>query len=655
MQSHGLIQGFLKLLRRVMYFRVRSQIVNLDLKELNIQGEEPVFYVTRYRSLADSLVIDHECEIADLPRPLETFEITENSQESSQKNLKIQHRVIPLTRPGLALGSSTTRYFSDRLRSLVQFGIDNPDFEAKLVPVSVFWGRSPRVEGSFWQVILSDSWSVPGMLRKLMMVIFKGRQTHVQFSAPYSLRQLISDEPTPDRVISKTHRLIRNRIRRQREAFIGPDLSHRRTLVKSLLEQPSVVQLIQREAEKANVKPAKIQAKAYKYANEIAADYSHVVIRCLHILLRWLWTKLYDGVVLHNEQNLQNLAAEHAIVYVPSHRSHVDYLLLSYVLYELGLVPPHIAAGINLNLPIIGPILRRGGAFFMRRSFRDNPLYATIFSEYIHRVLDRGFAIEYFIEGGRSRTGKQLLPRPGMLRMTLQSYAQSNNKSLMFVPVNFCYERLFEGKSYLGELRGEKKRKETLLQFFQSLKRIKENFGKVHVTFGEPISALEFLQSQGHNNPKDIIHLENHAFKQLSLNLGLQISNHINQAAFVHPIALLSLVLLSCPKHALSEHQLLAQLKLYKAYLSQKSPSSASIVSDLKPETMIAYGESMDYLCRHPHSLGDILFLTEKQAHFLNYFKNNVLHFVALPSLICLLCKNQRNISRSKLLIQIKK
>jgi glycerol-3-phosphate O-acyltransferase len=77
--------------------------------------------------------------------------------------------------------------------------------------------------------------------------------------------------------------------------------------------------------------------------------------------------------------------AGHEVIYVPSHRSHIDYLLLSYLLYVNGIVPPHIAAGVNLNLPVVGPILRRGGAFFLRRSFKSNALYSAVFSEYVAR------------------------------------------------------------------------------------------------------------------------------------------------------------------------------------------------------------------------------------------------------------------------------
>ena len=116
---------------------------------------------------------------------------------------------------------------------------------------------------------------------------------------------------------------------------------------------------------------------------------------------------------------LAKAAPGKGLVYLPNHRSHIDYLLLSYLVSAQGLAPPHIAAGANLNFPIVGPMLRRGGAFFLRRSFKGEPLYAAVFREYLHTMLAKGFPIAYFIEGGRSRSGRTLAPKGGLLGMTV--------------------------------------------------------------------------------------------------------------------------------------------------------------------------------------------------------------------------------------------
>src|SRR5690606_39327280 len=124
--------------------------------------------------------------------------------------------------------------------------------------------------------------------------------------------------------------------------------------------------------------------------------------------------------------------------------------------------------GINLNMPLIGGLLRRGGAFFMRRTFRGNPLYTAVFNEYLHTLFCRGFPVEYFVEGGRSRTGRTLQPKTGMLAITLRSFLRSSRLPIAFVPVYIGYERVLEGRTYLGELRGAAKKKESIGDMFRS-------------------------------------------------------------------------------------------------------------------------------------------------------------------------------------------
>ena len=210
------------------------------------------------------------------------------------------------------------------------------------------------------------------------------------------------------------------------------------------------------------------QLRARDFALEIASDYSYGVLRALELSLAWFWKRLYDGIELHNTDVVARIAPNHGIVYIPTHRSHIDYLLLSYFLHRQGLAPPHIAAGANLNIPLVGPLLRRAGAFFIRRSFKGEPLYAAVFHEYLHLMLTRGFPIEYFIEGGRSRDGRMLTPKAGILGMTIRSFIREHARPLVFVPVYIGYEKLVEGESYLREMAGKPKQCESLWSLLKS-------------------------------------------------------------------------------------------------------------------------------------------------------------------------------------------
>ena len=297
-----------------------------------------------------------------------------------------------------------------RLKQLVHAVNTDASLDVQIVPVTLLWGRAPDKERSLFKLLLSDPWAVAGRLQKLLIILIHGRNTFVQFNKPISLRQVTSTVPTEELATRKLARILRVHFRRVRQAVIGPDLSHRRTLVQSLIKSPVVKDAIREMAKHDNIPPAKARDRALKYADEIASNVSVAGVRFLDILLTRVWNRIYDGVRIHNIEAVQEVAKENAIVYVPCHRSHIDYLLLSYVLFHNGLMVPHIAAGINLNMPVVGSILRRGGAFFMRRSFRENKLYAAVFNEYMHSMLTRGYSVEYFVEGGRSRSGRTLPP-----------------------------------------------------------------------------------------------------------------------------------------------------------------------------------------------------------------------------------------------------
>src|SRR3546814_7907274 len=134
----------------------------------------------------------------------------------------------------------------------------------------------------------------------------------------------------------------------------------------------------------------------------------------------------------------------------------------------------------------------------MRCSFKCNPLYTSVFNEYLHNLFTRGFPVEYFVEGGRSRTGRMLQPKTGMLALTLRSYVRSSRLPILFVPVYIGYERVLEGRTYLGELRGAAKKKESIFDIFKVIGALKQRFGQVWVNFGEPLKLNELLDQEQH-------------------------------------------------------------------------------------------------------------------------------------------------------------
>jgi glycerol-3-phosphate O-acyltransferase len=515
----------------------------------------------------------------------------------------------------------------------------NEALDVDLVPVAVYWGRAPQKEVSLFRLLLVEDWALTSRLRKFFQVLFNGRATLIEIDDPVSLRSLLGNDADVAVQSRRVARAMRALFRRQRAARIGPDLSHRRTLVARVLRSRAVLAAVSQEMIEKKISRQQALRQAEKIAEEIAANYSHAFVRFLYHLFTWLWNRLYDGVIFEHVETLARVAEGREVVYVPCHRSHMDYLLLSYAIYHEGYAIPHIAAGINLNMPIVGRFLRKGGAFFIRRSFRGSALYTVAFMSYLAAIMARGHSIEYFIEGGRSRTGRLLQPKTGMLSMTVRSYLRDPTRPVVFVPVYFGYERIVEGSTYIGELSGKPKEKESVSGLLRTLKKLRERFGQVHVNIGEPIELDQLLEAHGlgggvpaPNGDDDGVNRR--ALASLVEELAQRIMVNINAAAAVTPISLLSITLLAAPRQALSEADLLRQLDLYLSLLRSFSYSDRVTITPLTPSDILSYGEAMKAISREKHALGDIVRMEEDSAVLATYFRNNVLHLFAIPSLI---------------------
>ena len=308
---------------------------------------------------------------------------------------------------------------------------------------------------------------------------------------------------------------------------------------------------------------------------------------------------------------------------------------------------PHVAGGENLDLPVIGRFLRMGGAFFLRRSFKGDALYPVVFAKYLAFMMARGHSLEYFVEGGRSRTGRLLAPRAGMLAMTVRSYLREPKRPVVFMPVYFGYERIVEGRTYIGELSGKPKEKESVLMLLRSLGAVlRSKFGKVHVNLGRPIALDDFLAARNPNWRMDASDDENSRAGWIGAaiaDLAVTINKEINSAAAVTPINLLAMAILATPRQALAEKDLVSQVELYQKLLRDAPYSPLVTVSADSGAQMIRYAESMGMLQRQKHPLGDIMRMNSENAVLATYYRNNILHLFAMPSLLaCAFVGNAR-------------
>ena len=601
----------------------------------------PVCYVLEDYGLSNALILDRACRDAGMPSPLSPLPGDPLGRKRAYVALSRRNAGALIPEPGSA------KTHSGSLARLLQAHRANPELDVQLVPVSIFVGRSPDKASGWFSVLFSENWAIVGRFRRLLAILLNGRDTIVRFAAPVSIRDSIAEDLPPERTVRKLSRVLRTHFHRIREAVIGPDLSTRRLLVDQVLAAEPVREAIATQAKRDNIKPEDAWKKAHAYAWEIAADYSNPVVRSASFLLTHVWNRIYDGVLVHHLDKFKEAAPGHEVVYVPCHRSHMDYLLLSYLLYERGIVPPHIAAGINLNLPVIGTLLRKGGAFFMRRSFRGNPLYSAVFTEYVAQLVSGGYSLEYFIEGGRSRTGRLLQPKGGMISMTVRAFLRQPKKPVLFQPVYIGYEKLLEGNSYLDELSGRPKEKESIWALLWSIPKVlRQNYGQVVVNFGEAIPLSEVLAKHAPEwNGEALGEEDKPAWLSDTIDaLADQINVRINAAADVNPINLLALALLSTPKHAMGEADLIAQIDLCKTLLAEMPYSDRVTISPHSPERIIAHGLDINVLQRIKHPLGDVLdVVSEDTAVLMSYYRNNVLHlFTAAAWIACCFQTNRR-------------
>ena len=609
------------LTKRLLRWLLRPAVAQTN----SFEGE--CVYVLENRSMSDLIVLDLIAEETNNPSPLETVQSPKSDTSESKSK---QRRIFFLNRGhGFIIRRNTMKTISPGLTRLQRQAFACPEQDITLVPVSVFWGRAPARKHSFFRSILSEHWTVTSRLKRFVGCFLNRKDIVVYFGQPLSLQAVNASTSTPDRLTRRIARLLRVRFRNQRVGVMGPDFSHQRTLINQIVNSRAVSQVIEQgENEKAVKKSRK---KAEKHAKSIASDMSYTTVRLFERGLTWFWHKIYEGIDVGGLEKVRKLAETNTIVYVPSHRSHLDYLLLSYLLHENNIMIPHIAAGDNLNLPIIGGFLRRCGAFFMRRSFREDPLYAAVFSEYLYQVYRRGHSVEFFIEGGRTRTGRLRSAKLGMLRMTIEHHRRGLPRPITFVPVYFGYEKLIEARSYLDELQGVSKKGESVSDIFTGLRLIRQDFGRVTVNFGEPLNLAETID-----------HAASVPANELASTLGRELLRRINSVAHVNPVNLVALVTLGTPKLAIDESQLTTQIECYQRLINAEHTASQIRCSPLPANEIVNYVERLGMLEREQQSYGAVIAHDPVSAVLMTWYRNNVLHVLAMPSLIACLLSNQR-------------
>ncbi|WP_410012626.1 glycerol-3-phosphate 1-O-acyltransferase PlsB [Sodalis sp. C49] len=621
---------------------VRSKAIPANPRqEAGLDPLRPMMYVLPYNSKTDLLTLRAQCLQLGLSDPL-----------------------IPLEIDGVVLpryvfihdGPRIFRYFSEKLESVKLFHDyldlhrNNPQLDVQMVPVSVMFGRSPGREAQQNQP--APQLRLLNGFQKFIAVLWLGRDSFVRFSRPLSMRYMATEHGTDKTIAQKLARVAMIHFARQRLVAVGPRLPVRQDLFNKLLASKAIEKAVEDEARAKKISTDKAQQNAIELMEEIAADFSYEAVRLSDRVLSWTWNRLYQGLHVRNAERVRQLAEDgHEIVYVPCHRSHMDYLLLSYVLYHQGLVPPHIAAGINLNFWPAGPIFRRLGAFFIRRTFKGNKLYSTIFREYLGELFTRGYSVEYFMEGGRSRTGRLLDPKTGTLTMTIQAMLRGGNRPITLVPIYVGYEHVMEVATYAKELRGATKEKEGFVQMVRGLRKLR-NLGQGYVNFGEPLSLSAYLNQQVPHWRDSIDPIEAQRPGWLAPavdDIAAKIMVRINNAAAANAINLCSTVLLASRQRSLTREQLLQQLACYLELMRNVPYADDVTVPDTTAQDLLEHALAMNKFSVEQDTIGDIIYLSREQAVLMTYYRNNIQHLFILPALVASIIIGHPGIDRAQL------
>ncbi len=479
-----------------------------------------------------------------------------------------------LRRPLHLLSASSAlraRYVESLVR--LQQRSERPIF---LVPVFLGLRQRPgNFEPSAVDAILG-SVEEPGLIRAAGRFIAAADSARIELSEPIDLKAFVAEHGgdadhavAPDKLAKKVRWSILHHLARVERVAHGPPMKSHARLRDEVLKDTKL-----RAVMGTLVKPqgeldeAAVMKRAKKLLDEIAARFDVDVTRFIDRVLRAIWARIYDAIIVDpaDVERVRQAARKGPLVLVPSHRSHVDYLVMSQVMIQNGMLPPHIAAGENLSFFPLGPILRRGGAFFLRRSFKGDVLYGAVFRAYVRRLFKEGLTQEFFIEGGRSRTGKTLPPKLGLLSMLVDAWLESREDDAVFVPCHIAYEKIVEATSYTKELGGAPKEKESAAGLVKAAGVLRGRYGKVFVTFDEPISLKQHM-AQRSLARDDIDGLDDDVVRAATAALGHRIVYGINRAGLVTGMSLVCASIFGFRKKGLDEALLLQGARLLLAHV----------------------------------------------------------------------------------------
>lgn len=401
-----------------------------------------------------------------------------------------------------------------------------------------------------------------------------------------------------------------------------------RMLAEDLLGSARFQMGLARLADRTGERVDELRQQSARYLKEIAARPSTFVIDLVASLIRLVYTQGYDRRIHYDPDVLEQIAVlgqQHSLAFMPSHKSNMDHLALTYVLYENGLPPNHAAGGINMNFFPIGPFLRRHGLFFIRRSFKDNEAYKFTLQRYLDYLLEKRFPLEWYMEGGRSRSGKLRAPKYGLLSYVVDSWRRGSCEDVYLVPTSIAYDQIQDVFAYAAEQRGGAKEKESFGWMVRVLRTMRRRYGRIHLNFGEPVSVAAAVQryAPGEDADPEDANLE-------IQKLAFEVAVRINRVTPITPISLVTLAMLGAGGRALTVAETLESLTEFVEYVERRGLPVTEPV-DLEDAAVVR--TALDALVDHGvlsrfEGGREVVYSIGPEQHLAAaYYRNTIIHF----------------------------
>jgi glycerol-3-phosphate O-acyltransferase len=531
-----------------------------------------------------------------------------------------------------------------------------------IVPQVFVWSRSPdHAQHSIVDAVLGPSeW--PGKVRTIAQFLANYRDVTLRAGEPVDLRQFLAHEtnaaPSDDVIVRRLTYTLLRRLERERRAIIGPTKKPADRLRDEVIRSPKLQKIIADMAGEGDAERQVITLRALSMLREMESALDLASVKAIEPWFQGAMSRMYADIELDEEglARLREKSKDGTLVLLPSHKSHVDYMVLTHVFLNHKLQLPLIAAGDNLNFFPLGAIFRRAGAFYIRRSFGSDRLYGAVVDAYVRRLIKDGWSLEFFLEGGRSRSGKLLSPKVGLLSLVVDAALAVSEKAVYFVPISIGYERVVEEKAFVRELTGGEKSKEDIGGLLAGANAIAQRYGRLNVQFGQTLSLREVLKEI---DPKASIDgdtkLTPPKRRALVTRLAYLTMNEINRVTAVTPGALVATALLTHGKRGMPHADLLAACErlasILRRFGARFTPSLAapsdpsSIRIDAVREACELFVRAGNVQVRTPGDAGgrdgrgrpnvDAIYVVPDEARLsLDLSKNIVVHFFVSRAMI---------------------